>query len=146
MEYFALDERDETVIKAAIDVVVRNYREGRHSVGAAVLCASGNIHVGVNVESCGYGPCAEPIAIGAAISQGEREFLTVVAVEGWNDAHAPMPPCGNCRQLMIDYMPEAMVILQVDAGLQVRSRLVKVKVRELLPHPYYNFDDAVSQG
>jgi cytidine deaminase len=133
MEYFPLDETDQSVINAAIDVVVQNYREGRHSVGAAVLCTSGNIYAGVNVESCGYGPCAEPIAIGTAISSGERGFLTVVAVEGWNDIHAPMPPCGNCRQLMIDYMPEAMVILQVE------DKLVKVKAKDLLPHPFFQF-------
>jgi cytidine deaminase len=137
MKHFALDPNDERAIKTAIDVIERNYHEGRHDVGAAVLCASGNIYAGVNIESCGYGPCAEPIAIGAAISHGEREFLTVVAVEGWNPTHAPMPPCGNCRQLMIDYMPEAMVILHVE------GKLVKVKAKDLLPHPYYNFDPPV---
>lgn len=137
MEYFTLNETDERVIEAAIDVVVRNYREGRHSVGAAVLCASGSIHAGVNIETCGYGPCAEPIAIGTAISSGEREFLTIVAVEGWNPTHAPMPPCGNCRQLMIDYMPEAMIILQVE------GKLVKVTAKDLLPHPSYNFDPPI---
>lgn len=134
MQYFPLDETDQRVIDAAIDVVVRNRREGRHSVGAAVLCASGKIYAGVNIDTCGYGPCAEPIAIGTAISSGEREFLTIVAVEGWNEAHAPLSPCGNCRQLMLDYMPDAMVILLVE------GKLVKVKARDLLPHPYYNFD------
>ena len=64
MEYITLDETDQRVINAAIDVVVQNYREGRHSVGAAVLCTSGIIYAGANIESCGYGPCAEPIAIG----------------------------------------------------------------------------------
>ena len=137
MNYVALDAGDHHVIKAAVEVVVRNYREGRHSVGSAVLGASGRIYAGVNIESCGYGPCAEPIAIGTAISSGERGFLTIVAVEGWNDTHAPMPPCGNCRQLMIDYMPEAMVILQVD------GKLVKVKAKDLLPHPSYNFDPPI---
>jgi cytidine deaminase len=137
MEYFQLNETDEQVIKEAVGVIERNYCEGRHSVGAAVLCASGNIYAGVNIESCGYGPCAEPITIGAAISHGERDFLTIVAVEGWNSAHAAMPPCGNCRQLTIDYMPDAMVILQLE------GKLVKVKAKDLLPHPYYNFDQPI---
>ncbi len=28
----------------------------------AVLAGSGRVYTGVNVEACGYGPCAEPIA------------------------------------------------------------------------------------
>jgi cytidine deaminase len=44
-----------------------------------------------------------------------------------------MPPCGNCRQLLLDYAPDAMVILNY------KNKLVKVKVTDLLPSPYHNF-------
>jgi cytidine deaminase len=89
----------------------------------------------VNVESCGYGPCAEPIAIGTAISQGERGLVTIVAVGGSNTSYPVIPPCGNCRQLLWDYAPEATVLLLRDGDL------VKVGIGELMPMAYRNFYD-----
>ena len=133
MQYLALDQNDERLIQAAARVIEKNYREGRHTVGAAVLAASGKIYVGVNIDTCAYGPCAEPIAMGAAISSGERDLLCIVAVEGWNPAHPPMPPCGNCRQLLEDYAPDIMIVLR-HAG-----KLVKVRAADLLPNAYKSF-------
>ena len=133
MEHAEIEAKDRQLIEAATDVIRRNYRDERHTVGAAVLCASGRIYVGVNIDSCGYGPCAEPIAIGAAISNGERDFLSVVAVGAGNGNYRVIPPCGNCRQLLLDYAPDALVILEYD-GI-----LVKTQVRNLLPAPYVMF-------
>ena len=130
MEYLPIDSKDRELIEAAIDVIRRNYKEGRHSVGAAVLCSSGEIYTGVNIDSSGYGPCAEPIAIGAAVSHGEREFLSIVAVGGWEESYPLMSPCGNCRQMLIDYAPEAMVILEHN------GKPVKTKASNLLPSAY----------
>ena len=80
-----IDARDRELIEAATEVIRRNHREGRHSVGAAVRCASGKVYVGVDVETTAYGPCAEPVAIGAAVSHGERDFVSIVAVDGGED-------------------------------------------------------------
>jgi cytidine deaminase len=135
MKYFEIISQDRLLVQAAIDIVSGNFRDERHTVGAAVLCSSGKIYAGVNVESCGYGPCAEPIAIGMAISQGEREFTTIVAVGGWDSRHPLLPPCGNCRQLLWDYAPEAMVILQKE------GKMIKVGIGDLLPFAYRNFYD-----
>jgi len=124
---------DKKLIDEAIAVIKRNYAEPRHTVGAAVLCASGKIYTGVNIESCGYGPCAEPIAIGAAISQGEREIVSIVAVVVRGNSSAVESPCGNCRQLLFDYAPDCMVIIPHD------DRVVKVRARELIPDAFSNF-------
>jgi len=135
MKYMEITDQDRLLVQAAVEVVAKNYREERHTVGAAVICSSGKIYTGVNVESCGYGPCAEPIAIGMAISHGERNFLTVVAVGGWNTSYPVLPPCGNCRQLLWDYSPEAAVLLEKEGAL------IKVGIRDLLPMAYKNFFD-----
>jgi cytidine deaminase len=135
MKYLAITEKDHLLVQAAIEAVVKNFREERHTVGAAVLCGSGKIYTGVNVESCGYGPCAEPIAIGAAAGQGEKEFITLVAVGGWNAEHPVIPPCGNCRQLLWDYAPDSAVLLDKD------GTLIKVGIADLLPMAYRNFYD-----
>lgn len=83
---------------------------------------------GVNVYSL-HGACAEQVAIGAAITNGEREFEVVVAVRGENGEEI-IPPCGNCRQILHDYMPECEVILIAN------SEKIKVKAEALLPFSY----------
>jgi cytidine deaminase len=132
-EYVEIDQIDRGLIQAASEVLERNYLDPRHKVGAAVLCSSGKVYVGVNIESCGYGPCAEPIAIGRAISDGERHLERIVAVGGPTEPHKVMSPCGNCRQLLFDYAPECWVILTH------QSRVVKVRAKELIPDAYGNF-------
>lgn len=134
MNYEEIDETDRELIKAACAVIEQNYSAPRHTVGAAVLCSSGRIYTGVNVESCGYGPCAEPIAIGRAITEGERVIERIVAVGGPAEPHSVMSPCGNCRQLLFDYAPQCWVILTHE------SRVVKVRARDLIPDAYGHFE------
>jgi len=136
MRFLPLDPEDQRLIEAAREVLQRNYCPPRHTVGAAVLCASGHIYTGINVEACGYGPCAEPIAIGAAFTNGERDILAIVAVCRQDKEYPVLSPCGNCRQLLIDYAPEAMVIFN-DQG-----QVLKTQARNLLPGAYMSdFDD-----
>ena len=134
MQYVEIDRTDEALIEAASDVLDRNYTDSRHTVGAAVLCSSGKVYAGVNVECCGYGPCAEPIAIGRAISDGERVLERIVAVGGAGAPHDVISPCGNCRQLLVDYAPDCWVILTH------QSRVVKIRARDLIPDAYRHFD------
>lgn len=126
-----LEEKDEALIAAARAAISRNYDGVRydHTVGAAVRCGSGAIYTGVNVYSI-HGACAEQVAIGAAITNGERVFETVVAVRG-KGGEELLPPCGNCRQLLADYMPECEVILPVDGVPQ------KIPAKDLLPFAYH---------
>ncbi len=91
MKYVDIDANDQSLIDEAVSVIRRNYSDPRHTVGAAVLCSSGQVYTGVNIESCGYGPCAEPIAIGSAISQGEREIVCIVAVGVSGDSYPVIP-------------------------------------------------------
>jgi cytidine deaminase len=135
METSGVDAHDRELIQAAVDVIHRNYDADHHQVGAAVRCASGKVYVGVNVESCGYGPCAEPVAIGAAISAGERKIVAIVAVYGGDERYPVLSPCGNCRQMLVDYAPDAMVILEQD------GRPVKTRASSLLPAAYRNFGE-----
>jgi len=100
------------------------------------LCTSGHIYMGINIEACDYGPCAEPIAIGAAFTNGERHILAIVAVRKQDGEYPVLSPCGNCRQLLVDYAPEALVIFDND------GEVVKTQARNLLPGAYLScFDD-----
>lgn len=73
-------------------------------VAAAVLSASGNIYTGVCVDTCStLGICAERSAIFAMLTAGEQEISKVLAImpDGRTGA-----PCGACRELMVQLMPE----------------------------------------
>lgn len=128
MERFALNDTDRELIETALDVLKENFDDGifNHTVGCAVLCKNGKIFKGVNCYGI-HGSCAEYITIGAAISAGEREFETIVAVHE-KSLNCVVPPCGNCRQMMYEYCPDIKVIVNNENG-----KLIKVKARDLLP-------------
>ncbi len=91
------------------------------------------MHLGATVGRMSV--CAEPVALGRAILEGDGTVDTIVAVrhpkpEETDREMAVVTPCGACRELIHDHCPEARVILKNGAGL------VKVPARLLLPEPY----------
>lgn len=73
-------------------------------VAAAVESVSGNIYVGVCVDTaCTLGVCAERNAIFNMITNGEDAIKRVIAID--SDGKA-IPPCGACREFMTQLMPE----------------------------------------
>ena len=87
----SLADKDYELIAKAQKAIQQNYDEENHNhtVGAAVRCKSGKIYIGVNVYSL-HGACAEQVAIGAAVTCGEREFEAIVAVRGKNGENPAM--------------------------------------------------------
>lgn len=127
-----INNKDLELIEAAKEVINRNFNEvdENHTVGAAIRCKNGNIYVGVNVYAL-HGSCAEFVAIGTAITSGEREFESIVAVRSANKNNVLIPPCGNCRQLLLQYAPNIKVLVQTENGVE------KVSIQELLPYSPY---------
>ena len=73
-------------------------------VAAAIESASGNIYVGVCVDTaCTLGVCAERNAIFNMITNGENAIRRVIAID--RDGNA-IPPCGACREFMTQLMPQ----------------------------------------
>lgn len=73
-------------------------------VAAAILSAGGRIYTGVCVDTCStLGICAERNAIFHMLTEGEHEIKKVLAImpDGRTGA-----PCGACRELMVQLMPE----------------------------------------
>ncbi len=74
-------------------------------VSAAILSGSGKIYTGVCVDTaCTLGICAERNAIFNMITNGEQEIKRVVCIMG--DGKVGGAPCGACRELMVQLMPE----------------------------------------
>jgi len=80
-------------------------------VGAVVVAEDGTVFEGANVENSAYGTsmCAEATAIGHAISNGVRKIDTV-AVSCIDSADEPGYPCGNCRQLMVEFDVDRILV------------------------------------
>ena len=80
-------------------------------VAAAIESASGKIYVGVCVDSaCTLGICAERNAIFNMMTNGEDAMKRVVAI---NSKGKAIPPCGACRELMSQMMPEDYKTVEV---------------------------------
>jgi cytidine deaminase len=125
---------DENLINQLIGSAkaARQHARARYSkfrVGAALATADGKIFRGCNVESSSYGLsiCAERVALTKALSEGENHF-TAIAVSARDGLFCP--PCGACRQLLMDYAPELDVILTDGQAHKI------FKIKELLPEAF----------
>lgn len=80
-------------------------------VAAAILSSSGNIYTGVCVDTCStLGICAERSAIFNMITNGEQEIKKVLAIMPSGKSGAP---CGACRELMAQLMPDSYGEIEV---------------------------------
>ncbi len=83
-------------------------------VGAALLGKSGKVYTGCNVENAGYSPtnCAERTALFKAVSEGEREFLSIAIVGGRYESIADFcAPCGVCRQALAEFCDDGFRVI-----------------------------------
>lgn len=119
-------EDADRLILTAHDCRGRAYAPYSHyQVGAAVLTGEGRIFVGCNVENASYSVtlCAERCAVGSAIAAGQRDLQAIAIV---TDKIAS--PCGACRQFLVEFNPQMIVVLADTAG-----RRVMHKAMDLLP-------------
>lgn len=86
---------------------------------------------GFNIESSSYGLtiCAERVALFKALSEGHRKFDRLYIM---SDLPEPCPPCGACRQVLIDYAPQINVIMYSSDGKKREASL-----KDLLPDAFH---------
>ena len=111
----------------------RNFSYAPYSkfhVGACLLTKGGKTYTGCNIENSSYGAtnCAERTAVFKAVSEGERTF-TKIAILGENNDELTFP-CGICLQVLWEFMPEGIVVLEGPDGI------VEYQLRDLLPHGF----------
>lgn len=100
-------------------------------VAAAIEAESGNIYLGVCIDSGATGFCAEQAAGAAMITAGETRVRRVVAV--WRDSRVGpdsplfvLPPCGVCRRFLVDIDPAncgAEIVLSATETVQLSDLL-----------------------
>lgn len=129
-----LNEKDEELISIADKVALSNcdlYDDITMHLGCALRCKSGKIYTGINIKTS-HSICAEQVAIGSALTAGEREFDCIVSVKMDEDGNTRVvSPCGLCRYTFEKLNLDCDVIVEDENG-----NPFKVKTIDLLPYPY----------
>lgn len=119
------------LVKTALQAKKRAFAPySKFRVGAALLASNGNVYSGCNVEISTYALtiCAERTAIFKAISEGDRNFKAIAVV---SDDSEFTPPCGACRQVLMDLAGNIDFIM-----INGKRKTKIMKLRELLPHAF----------
>lgn len=99
-------------------------------VGAALLTSGNKIYTGTNIECASYSLCicAERVAFSKAVSEGEKKF-TAIAISSGKKTY--IPPCGACRQFMLEFEKDLDVILVIS-----KSDFKIKKLSDLIPESF----------
>ena len=125
----------EELIQIALDNKENSYSPySNFRVSAVVMTKNGEIYKGVNIENASYPAtiCAERSALAAAISEGARDFHTIVITGDSKDTY----PCGVCRQFMAE-------VLNTDTKVVIANSPTDYKtysMEDLLPHSFSKKD------
>ncbi len=115
----------QALVDAAIKASENSYSPySNFCVGAALLCADGEIILGTNVENSSYGGaiCAERTALCTAVAAGKSDFVAI-AIIGHRRGEKIQDfcsPCGICRQFMGELVGEDFLIVLSD-GKEIRE-------------------------
>ena len=132
-----LAQADLDLIDAARGVLLRHYKPFWHTIGAALRGRDGRIWTGVHLGATvgRLSVCAEAVALGRSVLEGDGTIECVVAVRHPKPDElvrdiAIVSPCGACREMITDFDRDASILIDHDG--QVR----RVSVKTLLPIPY----------
>lgn len=106
--YNELSDIEQGLVIKAIDTAKKAYAPySNFKVGAAILLENGEIITGNNQENAAYpsGLCAERVAMFYANAKYPNvavKAVTVTVVKNGEVLAEPAPPCGSCRQVMLE--------------------------------------------
>ena len=124
----------EDLIQVAIEARERSYSPySNFAVGAALLCNDGSVYIGANVENASYPlcMCAERNALYNAMMDGKQrdDFVALAVVADTDD---PCSPCGACRQVLSELMPQDAPIHMAN----LNGDIITMSVGELIPFAF----------
>lgn len=145
LEYNELSPEEAKLVDLARRATYRSYAPySNFKVGAAILLENGEIITGSNQENAAFpsSTCAERTACYYAHSQfpGVPFKTIVIAARGTDDLFVtePIPPCGGCRQALIEY--ETLSRHNVPVILVGHNKIYRLpSVHSLLPLAFTEF-------
>lgn len=103
------EQWDDEMVEFATDAVTAGSDGSRHTVVAVARDADGRLHRAMNLFHFTGGPCAELAVIAGAAAVTRSPLASIVAVG--DNGRGVLPPCGRCRQVMLDVFPNITVLL-----------------------------------
>ena len=97
-----------------------------YQVGACLRTKNGKLYTGTNIENDGIQSiCAERVAFTKALSEGEKEFISIAIVGGPKDEEPinECIPCGYCRQFMSEFVDKDFKIITIDNEYTIKDLL-----------------------
>lgn len=94
------------LIREALKVRDKAYAPySEFKVGVCLETENGQRYCGCNIENASYSVtnCAERTAFFQAVSHGHKKFRKIAIVGGREKADKFCPPCGVCRQVMMEF-------------------------------------------
>jgi len=104
-----------------------------YRVGAVLVGQRGETWAGCNMESASYGltQCAERNALAGAVADG-MVVGSATAMLIYLPGDRALPPCGACRQVMVELMAPAARVVSCCDG----DEMLEWQMDELLPRPF----------
>ena len=143
--YDEFSAEDREVVDAARAATANSYAVySKFNVGAAVRLANGTIVQGSNQENAAYpsGICAERTTLFWANSQYPDSPVLILAIAARTDAGelpVPIPPCGACRQVILETEKRFGQVIKIILYGAKESYIIEDGIKALLP---LSFDSA----
>ena len=104
-------------------------------VGAVLKTKKGKTYTGCNIENNGIQSiCAERVAFCKALSEGEKEFESILVIGGYNEETAMKEeclPCGYYRQFISEFVNKDFNIYTI-----CENNVKAYKISDLLPYSF----------
>lgn len=144
-DYAELTDSQRQLVDAARQATARSYAPySNFHVGAAILLSDGSVVTGANQENAAFpsGICAERTACfyaGANFPDAKFEKIAIAArATDGDEVEQPIPPCGACRQSLLEY--EKLAGHDVEVILAGRDAIyILPSVKSLLPLSFSDF-------
>jgi cytidine deaminase len=133
-----LNESDKELVLAAREAALNAYAPySKFRVGAAVKLETGIIIKGANVENAAFpsGICAERNALSFSASNYPLVKPIAIAVAAFTEdglSKQPVPPCGNCRQVIAEEEFRNNINIKVILSGESKIQIIE-KGGDLLP-------------
>lgn len=143
--YDALNPTEKKLFDAAKEIRDKAHAPYSHfNVGCAILLDNGEIVTGSNQENAAYpsGLCAERTTIfWTAANHPDTKIKKLFVIGAPKDAvsSTPIPPCGACRQSILEYEAKQKEGIEIYFA-SLDGEILKTKsIRDLLP---FSFDSS----
>ena len=133
-----LEKEDQILVEEARKAALRSYAPySKFNVGAALLLNNGEIVQGNNQENSAYpsGLCAERVAVFYANAKHPNVPVKAIAITSrtnGNFLEIPVPPCGSCRQVLLEAEDRYKQPIKVILCGKSKFRIIK-SIKQLLP-------------